>query len=670
MIQLVSDFRFATRMLRKHPGVAAVVALTFALGIGATTCIFSFVHAILLAPLPYPDADRLVTVWQDASRQGGLEREWFSFADYRDYRSQTPALADLAAFGGWQPTLTGDQGAAVLTGAAVTHSFFTLLGTPLAAGRSFTPAEDAPGAPSVVVVTRELAARLFGDPQGALAGTLRLDGEPYSIVGVLPAGFAFPMMRQVEVFRPLRIDPAIDDRGNFYLHAVGRLRPGVGLDQARHDLAAVARRIAAENPDSHRDIGATAYPLGDDAVRGARTPLLVLLGAVGLLLLIACVNVANLLLARASSRRAEMAIRASLGAGRGRLVRQLLIESSLLAAAGSIVGVSLAMFGVDLLRDFLAAHFAVPRLAEVAVDPAVLAFATGLTALTGLAFGLAPALAATRSAPAHALQAGRGGGELRSGGRLRSGLIVAEVAIAVTLLAGSALLLRSFARLIAVDPGFESRGVLTFSLNAPAAGYPERPQVASLFRDLTAKLAGLPGVTAAAAVSALPFGSNYTDVDFTVEGRPEPPPGSHQTTGYRQVTPGYFATLRLPVLRGRPFSPPTTPRPRRWWWSTSRSSTATSPARIPSGGGSPSAGGRGRSSASPPTPTPAVSPSRKDRSPTCRKRRSRPAAWASSSARPATPSLWRPRPCAPCPTSTRRWRLPGCRRSTGRWPIR
>ena len=526
MTQLLSDFRFATRMLRKRPGAAAVVALTFALGIGATTGIFSFVHAILLAPLPYPNPDRLVTVWQDASRQGGLEREWFSFSDYRDYRSQTPALEDMAAFGGWQPTLTGDQGASVLTGAAVTHSFFTLLGTPLATGRSFTPAEDAPGAPSVVVVTGELAARLFGDPHAALAGTLRLDGEPYSIVGVLPAGFAFPMMRQVEVFRPLRLDPAINDRGNFYLHAVGRLRPGVGLDQARHDLAAVARRIAAENPDSHRDIGATAYPLGDDAVRGARTPLLVLLGAVGLLLLIACVNVANLLLARASSRRPEMAIRASLGAGRGRLVRQLLIESSLLAAAGSVVGVSLAMFGVDLLRDFLAARFAVPRLAEVAVDPAVLAFATGLTALTGLAFGVAPALAATRSAPAHLLRAGRGGGELRSGGRLRSGLIVAEVAIAVTLLAGSALLLRSFARLIAVDPGFESRGVLTFSLNAPAAGYPERPQVASLFRDLTARLAGLPGVTAAAAVSALPFGSNYTDIDFTVEGRPEPPPGT------------------------------------------------------------------------------------------------------------------------------------------------
>lgn len=546
----ILDLRFTVRSLARQPGFTFVALLTLALGVGATSTVWSFAQAMLLEPLPYPDPEELVLVWQDHREQGGPEREWFSYPTYLDYRNESDTLAGLSFYTGWQPTLAAD-GAERVQGGLVSHDFFSTLAVPPATGRTFSPEDDRPGASPVVVVSRELA-----DRRGLSAGNrILVDSTQTEVVGILPAGFSFPLLPQAEIWSPMRLDPARASRGAIFLRTVGRLRDGVSLDRARSDLEALAARLAQAYPQELSGVRAQVFRFHDELVRGVRPALLLLLAAVGTLLLVAVINVAHLLLARGVARGRELAVRTSLGADRTRLVRQLLIESSVLALAGGALGVLLAGFGVDLLLALAPADANLPRLAEVQLDLRVVVFTFGVSLAVGLLFGLAPAWMLTRR---HRLD-----GTLRDGDRagwspsqhrLSRGLMAVETALALVLLIASGLLLTSFSRLTSVDPGFRPEGLVSFSVITPASEFPERQQIPALYDRLLERLEGLPGVERVAAVSSLPLTLVNTDTDFLIEGRPEPPDNQRQAVWYRQTTPDYFRTVGLPILAGRALS--------------------------------------------------------------------------------------------------------------------
>lgn len=557
MSRLVQDLRCAVRSLVRSPGFTLVAVGVLALGIGATSAIFSFVEGIVLSPLGYRDPGRLVMVWLDWRGRGGPEREWFSWPDYQDFRAQSETLEELAVITDYGPTLSGRGDAERLNGALVSHSMLDLLGIEPAAGRGFVESEENPGGERVAVIGDSLRRRLFAG-EDAVGATLILDGEPHTVIGVMPPGFRLPVAPLAEIYTPLRPAGGAATRGRIWLRAVGRLAPGATLERARADLATVAARLAAEHPQSNSDVGAAVYPLLDETVGPARRPLAVLLAAVGAVLLIACANLANLLLARASGRGYEMALRSALGAGRGALVRQLLTESLLLAFVGGALGLLVASEGIDLLKALLGGlgdGAPVPRLDEVGLDPRVVAFTAALTVLTGLAFGLAPALRASRPDLDRVLRAEGGRAGTGGGRRLRSALVVAETALAVALLTTAGLLLQSFFRLQAVDPGFHPAGTLAVDLAPPAAAYDQPERVAGFYRDLLARLAALPGVESVAATSVPPLGGRNIDLDFSIEGRPPPEDGRDPVVWVRIVTPGYFETLGLPVVAGRALEP-------------------------------------------------------------------------------------------------------------------
>jgi putative ABC transport system permease protein len=550
--ELSQDLRFGLRTLLKQPVFCAVAVLTLGLGIGANSAIFSFIKKAFIDPLPYRDPGRLVMVWQDYRQRGGPEREWFSYPNFRDYRAQSRSLADLAVFADANFVVTGRGEAEAVGGALVSPSFFDLLGVRPVLGRGFLPAEERPGAGPVAILGHGYWQRRYGGDPGIVGKAITVDDRPHVVVGVLPAELYFPAALSADLFAPLE-RPADASRGDVYLRAIGRLRAGVALAQARGELAAIAARIIRDNADAVPKVSAAAYSLRDEMSGKAEAALLVLLATVGLVLLIACANVANLLLARATARRGELSVRAALGASQGRLVRQLLVESVLLAVLGGCLGVVLAWGGVGLLKRVgSAVSFPLPQIDRVGVDAAVLGFTLLVSILTGLLFGLAPALEARRSQVNRVLQEGAGAGSGRVTGR-RAGqlLVVIEIALALTLAVGSGLLLRSLYRLQAVDPGYDAGRILAFGVQTPATRYPEDHQVAAFHRSLVAKLESLPGVISAGAVSALPLGANNTDARFIIEGSSSPQPDRRFLFWYRSVTPGYFKTVRLPVLRGR-----------------------------------------------------------------------------------------------------------------------
>jgi putative ABC transport system permease protein len=548
MQTLLNDLRYAARRLLRSPGFTALAVLTVGLGVGATTVMFSAVHGLLLKPLSYPEPDRLVMV-RGATRAQPGRPGVISFPDYRDWRDDSRIFETIAALRTADVTLAGLGGPERIEGARVTASFFQVLRVAPELGHLLPEAMDQPGAERVAVLGNRLWRRLGAEP--TLVGrSITLSGQPHTVIGILPRSFRPPReVERAEVFTPLALDgDALEQRGNRSLVAIGRLRAGVSVAETRAELDAIAMRLEKEHPDSNPGVGAMVESLHADTVGELRRPLLVLSGAVAFVLLIACANVASLVLPRTLARRREVAIRAALGAKRSRLVRQLLTESLLLGFLGGAAGLALAHWGLDGLVSLAPAG--TPRLQDIALDGRVLWFSLALSLATGVAFGLAPALSASRGDLRAALhESGRSPALARHpGARL---LVVAEIALSLVLMAGAGLLLESFRHLLSVDPGFDPHDVLTLSVSLPDTRYPRPDQRAGFYAELLERVRILPGVTSAAAITPLPLGDGGMATRFTVEGRPAPAAGQKPRAEYRAVTSGYFETMRIALKKGR-----------------------------------------------------------------------------------------------------------------------
>ena len=477
METLVKDIRYGFRSLLKRPGFTLIALITLALGIGANTAIFSVVNGVLWRPLPYPSPQQLVMVWEDHRARGGPAQEWLSPSDFDDWRDQNTVFSRLAALNDWAPTLTGRDEPEPLSGATVSHDMFSLLGVEPAMGRSFLPEEDRPGAPNVVVLSNELWKQRFSADQSIVGKSISLNEENYLVIGVMPAGFNFPVIANAQLWRTVRpLNNPSCQRGCLVLRAIGRLKPEASFEKASAEISTIASRLAAQYPDSNAKVGATLVPLHKQLVGNVQRPLLLLLGAVAFVLLIACANVANLMLARAATREREIAIRAALGASRGRVIRQLLTESTLLSSAGGALGLLLAFWLLRLLVSLGPQGTA--RFDQISIDGYVLGFTFLVAVLTGLIFGLVPALHVSKPDLNHSLKdAGKGTPGGSRGGRLRGALVIAELALALILLIGSGLLMKSFVLLQHVDPGFNPDHVVTLRMFLNRTRYPAMPAV-------------------------------------------------------------------------------------------------------------------------------------------------------------------------------------------------
>jgi putative ABC transport system permease protein len=550
---IAADVRYAFRTLRRNPGFAIVVLLTLALGIGANAAIFSVVNGVLLRPLPYRDADRLMVIWGDLKRPG-LSGIPASAGEYVDYRDRSHAFEQVAAYDTVGFNLTGGGEPERVEGAVVTTTFFSLLGASAQVGRTFVAAEDQPGRDDVVVLSHSLWTRRFSANPAIVGQTIPVDGRPTQVVGVMPAVFQFPD-RSIEIWKPFLLDAeALSDnnRGSHGYTALARLKAGISRQQAQADLNAVTAAFKTDHPGNYRTgFGATLRLLQEEIVGDTGRPLMVLLGAVAVVLLIACANVANLLLARAASRRKEIALRTALGASRGRLVRQLMTESVLVSTIGGLIGLGLAAWGVDLL--IASAPDSIPRIQEVGVDARVAGFTALVSLATGLVFGLVPALRASRAPLNDALkEGGRAGGGVH--GFAGRALVVSEVALSLVLLIAAGLLIHSFTRLQDVAPGFDSSRLLTFRLSLPESRYTTFQKGQSFFDEFFTGLRRSPGVRGVAAINALPFSGLGGSRSFYIEGREEKRPEDQTEEQLRIVTDGYFAAMAIPIVAGREFT--------------------------------------------------------------------------------------------------------------------
>lgn len=549
MDTLIADLRYAFRKLAGSPGFTFVALLTLALGIGANSAIFSVVYGVLFRPLPFPDSERLVRV--SSTVNGNAPIDAFASATYLDLAGLTEVFTGVAAASSGTLTLTGAGEPTDLDVRVVSANYFDVLGIRPQLGRTFAPAENEPGNTNVVVLSSGLWQQRFGGDPSILNQTVLLGSDAYTVVGIMPAGFSYPA--ETDIWVPLAYTDAFrsdDSRGGFYLGVIGRLRSDVSVERARIAVDALARRIdqAWDPPGFTFTLGMVMVPLRDAIIGDVRTPLLVLLAAVGFVLLIACVNVANLLLARASTREGEIAVRTALGAGRARIMRQLVTESIVLGLLGGLLGLVLALWGTAAIVQMQPGDL--PRISEVRVDSAVIAFTFGLSLLAALLFGVLPALQTARTSPYDALrEAGRSQVGTRRSQRIRTGLVVAEIALAVLLLAGAGLLIRSFATLMEVDPGFRADGVIAFPVGLPNGPYPDDARRSMFVEQYLQRVRALPGVDAAAAVSALPLTPATMRVGFSVEGEGEI--SSEQVMDVRVITPGYLSAMNIPLRGGR-----------------------------------------------------------------------------------------------------------------------
>jgi len=552
MDSLWKDLRFGVRTLLRSPAVTALALLTLALGIGANTAIFSVVSGVLLEPLAFPRPDELVVVIDSAPKLG-FPQFSASPPNFKDWREQNQVFSSLDAMARGRFTLTakGAQPQAV-AGAEVTGDFFRTLGVRPHLGRLLAPADDRPGGERVAVLSHELWHRRFGGDPGILNRRITIDGRAHTVVGVAPPALKFP--RQSELWVPLALDFSKSSRGAHYLSVVGRLKPGVSLERAQADLSAIARRLELQYPAQNTDWGVVLTRLRDVMVRDIRPALTMLQRAVWVVLLIACANVANLLLARMGSREREIAVRTALGAGRLRLARQIIAESVILFAAGGALGLLVALWGT---RTLVALNpDAIPRAEGIGIDTRVLVYTLLISVATGVVFGLVPALSAIGGRLSGALKEG---GRAMAGGRrgnlVRDVLVIGEVALALMLLVGAGLLIQSFARLQSVDPGFKPRGVITAQVSLPAVKYPDDPRQAAFFQHALERIRSLPGVQHAASIYPLPLssGSGF-QLSFVVAGRPVPKPGEEQSAHVRFISPDYFRTMEIPALKGRAFT--------------------------------------------------------------------------------------------------------------------
>ena len=609
----LQDLRYAARMLAKSPAFTAVAVLTLALGVGANTAIFSFVEAVLLRALPFRHAERTVVLWEN-NRVENRPHNVLSPANYFDWRDQAKSFDEMAAIADRRVNLTGEGAPEEVPIQLVSPNLFTLLGAEAAVGRTFRP-DDVKGEERarIAILSHGLWQRRFGRSPGAVGRSLRLNGNDYTIIGVMPEGFTWFIKensltgKPPELWVPIALAERLRDRNasGRWLQAVARLAPGVSRERAQAEMDTIAARLEDQHPGFNKGWGATVVPLREQLAGEIKPALLVLFGAVGFVLLIACVNVANLLLARATGRHKEIAIRSAIGAGRRRIVRQLLTESLLLAFLGGALGLLLSRWCVEALVALSPANLIGAE--QIDVNLQVLLFTFAVSLLTGVVFGLVPALEASRVDLGESLkETGRGTAGSSRGRRLRDVLVVAEVVLALVLLVGAGLMIKSFLRLQAVHPGFDAANLLTMRVQLPAAKYPEDHQAVAFFRQAAAELRTLPGVRAASAVSALPFADLGAATGFFIEGRPAPPPGAEPVTDVRVVDEEYFRTMNIPLVAGRTFSEQEGRRTARWRWSTKRWCAGTSRARTRSASASPSRCGtsltRRRSSASSATP--------------------------------------------------------------------
>jgi putative ABC transport system permease protein len=548
MTHLIQDLNYALRRLLKSPGFTLVAVLTLALGIGANSAIFSVVDGVLLKPLPYPDPDRLVGMYHLADGQ----RAALSGPNYSDIVRLATSFENAAAYDTSRMILTGSGDATRLQTADVSASLFNVLRVRPALGRTFNADENTPGRTRIVVLSYGLWEQRFGGDASLIGRSITLNGVPYEVIGVMPRGFSFPAGRDAWVPIEYTQNFVSRQRASWYLSAVARLKPGVTAQQAAAEVETLGRNLARQYPDQNSGVGMTTVPLLESMVGEIRRSVLILLGAVGFVLLIACTNVANLLLARAAARESEMAVRTALGAGRGRLIRQLLTESLVLSLLGAAFGLLLAVWGVELLINLK--PDGIPRLDNVRVDATVIVFTFAIAMVTAVLFGLVPAFTATRGLSASLKEAGRGAVTSRSGIRVRGALVVAELALAVMLLAGAGLLIRSFVKLQAVDPGFRSDQALTFELTLPDARYAQDGPRLQFFDQLLPRLRALPGVRSASAVLGLPLTGLDLVISFEVSGRPPLPSAEQPAMQVRVATPDYFDAVGIPVKRGRGFT--------------------------------------------------------------------------------------------------------------------
>ncbi len=546
---LLQDLRYAVRSLRQNPGFTLAAVLTLAIGLGANTAIFSLVNGVLLRPLPFPRPEQLAIVW---GRHPAVGRETVSLPDFLDWRSGAPSFDRLAAIALTNYPVNGQGEAELVSGAVVTANFFGTLGVTPEIGRGFLPREDSRAASRVAILGYSYWQRRYGGRANAVGQQIDLGAEgPYTIIGVAPRDLRWD--GEVNLWTPLATDSTRPRRSDF-LTVVGRLRPGATLLSAQNELAAITRRLEERYPDTNTGWRAELVPLQEELVGNIRPALLMFMGAVGLVLLIACSNVANLMLARLTSRQREIAVRTALGASRSRLLRQLLVESIVLALMGGCVGLLLATWGIDALR--LSQAGTIPRLESVTLDWRVLGLALALTLATGLTFGIVPALRLTGLDPQTGLRNGSRGAAGSPGvGGARTGLVIAQVAIAVVLLSGAGLLLRSFSRLREVNPGFRVDNVLTAQITLPRVKYADLSRRLALYEQLNARIATTPGVQALGLVSSAPLGDGVGYEAFAIEHAPATDPATNQDAELLVATSGYFTALNIPLLSGRLFGP-------------------------------------------------------------------------------------------------------------------
>jgi putative ABC transport system permease protein len=564
METLLQDIRYALRTLLKNPGFTAVAVIALALGIGANTAIFSVVNAVLLRPLPYTNADRLVMIWAtNPLLQLGIDNIPASAANYAEWRDRNQVFENVSALDAITFNLTSGGEPEKVACARVSSSFFQLMGVPPKMGRAFRPEEDQPGNNQVVVVSHGLWQRRLGADPDIIGKPLTLDGKSYTVIGVMPAGFRFPgaadmpaymgLPPQTDLWTPIAFTAEQSARrGDHNLSVMARLKPGVTLEHAQTDISNIARQVEEQDPKA-KGYGANVVSLEEQLVGSIRPALLVMLVAVGFVLLIACANVANLLLARSSARQKEIAIRMALGATRGRVIRQMLTESMLLSVAGGSAGVLLNFWGIGILLALSPEN--IPRLDEINTDAHVLGFTLLISIATGALFGLAPALQASRLNLNESLKEGaRGsaGGPHRN--RIRTLLVASEVALSLVLLLGAGLMVRSFERLLKVDPGFDPKNVLTSRLALPASKYPDSKQQSAFFQETLQRLEALPGVQSVGAVSALPLSGAEEASSFMVEGSPPADSSETPMADRRRASADYFRAMGIRLVKGRYFT--------------------------------------------------------------------------------------------------------------------
>ena len=545
---LLQDLKFGARTLLKNRGFTFVAVLTLAVGIGANTAIFSVVNAVLLRPLPYRDPARLVTVLHDGWKP-------VAPANFLDWREQSRSFESVAAAQLWSLTMTGRERPEQLNVLQTSAEMFQVLGVDAALGRTYGAGEDRPGREQVVVLGHRLWQRSFGGDRNIVGQQVMLDGASYTVIGVMPSDFQFAPFwaTHAEAWLPLNLGERVNDRRGQSLRVFARLRPDVTREQAQAELEAINRRLVEQHPRENEGLTVSVDPLHEKVVGKSRPALLVILGAVGFVLLIACANVANLMLAKAAARRKEIAVRIALGAGRWRVVRQLLTESVMLSLAGGGAGLLLASWSNTALASL--GPDTLPRVQTVGLDASVLGFTLGISVLVGLLFGLAPALRSSKTDLTESLKdKSRGSTSDRRHERVRQLLVVGEIALSLMLLVGGGLMMRSFLRLTSVDPGFDPRGVVTATVPLAGARYATDEQRAAFFQRLTTQLSSMPGVKSVSAINHLPLGGDVWTFPFTVEGRPAPSNAERPSAVYRVVCPDYFRTMGAALLKGRDFT--------------------------------------------------------------------------------------------------------------------